>query len=40
MPAVVVALSSVWLLVYAVRKGLVVPPLWRRTSSDGIGERL
>lgn len=39
-PAVVVALSSVWLLVYAVRKGLVVPPLWRRTSGDRIGKQL
>jgi membrane protease YdiL (CAAX protease family) len=31
LPAVLVALSAVWLLVYAVRTGRVVQPIWRRT---------
>ena len=31
LPAVLVSLVSVWLLVYAVRSGRVVQPIWRRT---------
>lgn len=34
LPAVLVALSAVWLLVYAVRSGRVVRPVWRRTSRN------
>lgn len=32
LPAVLVALSAVWLLVYAVRTGRVVQPIWRRVA--------
>jgi len=32
LPAVLVSLVSVWLLVYAVRSGRVVQPIWRRTA--------
>jgi membrane protease YdiL (CAAX protease family) len=35
MPAMLVALSAVWLLVYAVRSGRVVAPLWRGDSQPG-----
>jgi membrane protease YdiL (CAAX protease family) len=40
MPAMLVALSAVWLLVHAVRTGRVVPPLWRRKGSDESGVQL
>lgn len=34
LPAVLVSLVSVWLLVYAVRSGRVVQPIWRRRAHD------
>ena len=34
LPAVLVSLVSVWLLVYAVRSGRVVQPIWRRRARD------
>jgi uncharacterized protein len=34
LPAVLVALTGVWLLVYAVRSGRVVQPIWRRVASN------
>jgi len=40
LPAVLVSLVSVWLLVYAVRSGRVVQPIWRRRNRDGNGTSL
>ena len=34
LPAVLVSLVSIWLLVYAVRSGRVVQPIWRRSDRD------
>ena len=34
LPAVLVALSAVWLLVHAVRSGRVVKPIWRREAGN------
>lgn len=36
LPAVLVALSAVWLLVHAVRSGRVVRPIWQRTPQPAI----
>jgi CAAX protease family protein len=34
LPAVLVSLSGVWLLVYIVKSGRIVRPIWRRTARD------
>jgi len=34
LPAVLVSLVSIWLLVYAVRSGRVVQPIWLRRDRD------
>jgi len=40
LPAVLVSLVSIWLLVYAVRSGKVVKPIWRRAARDNSGVEL
>ena len=40
LPAVLVSLVSIWLLVYAVRSGRVVQPIWRRRDRDSNGTSL